>query len=174
MRASKHEDCSRCKRSGGIIISAGLWVVLLFSWGCERKNLRDDFATAYEFADILLPGATHHFTITGPRGMSVDIALDYDELEEAGDSVQLMVKGSDARTYVGEKVPGSGLPLAICGVSLEPRAGTRVKVRNLKLVRSVPFALRIERDPSHICNPHVTAPSLLLVEAEGSVFPPDN
>ncbi len=135
--------------------------------------MRDDFVTAYEHADILLPGATHYFTVTGPRGMSVDIALDYDVLGEAGNTVQLTVKGSDARRYVGERVPGSGLPLAICGVSLEPRAGTRVMVKNLKLVRSVPFALRIEREPSHICNPHETVPSLLLVESEGDVSPPD-
>lgn len=138
---------------------------VLFLFGCEKRSIQGDFGEPFEHTDLLLPGATHSFSVTGPRGMSVDIAVDYDAFKNAEDPVQLVVQGSDARSYVGARVAGSGLPQAICGVSLEPRAGIQVKVRNLKLLRSIPFALRIEREPSFICSPHLTSPSMFLVKS---------
>lgn len=139
----------------------------LGSTGCERMTVEGDFSRPYEHSGLLLPATTHFYTITGPRGLSVDIALDYDAFEETSKPVQLVVLSPDARQHVGVKVPGSGLPQAVCGISLEPRAGVVVKVQNLKLVRSLPFALRIERSPSPICAPYIKAPSMMLVELWG-------
>jgi hypothetical protein len=131
--------------------------------GCQKRSIQNDFKNPFEKEDLLMPAASYQYLLTGPRGTSVDIAVDYETNKDQKVPVQLTVESSDARRHFGVRVPGSGMRQAVCGVSLEPRAGVRVQVRNLQLLRSVPFAIRIERAPSPICSPQTTVPTMILV-----------
>ena len=134
---------------------------------CQRTTISDDFTSPYEQEDLVLPGATHVYTLTGPRGVAVDIAVDYDEEQGAKTPpLELVVQSPDAKRQVATRVRGSGMKRGVCGVVLEPRAGVTVQVQNKRLTRSVPFALRIERSPSPICSPYSTVPSMVLVQKE--------
>ncbi len=139
-------------------------LLALAAMGCERTVISDDFTSPYEEEDLVLPGATHVYTLTGPRGIAVDIAVDYDE--KSTPSLELVVQSPDSKRHIATKVHGSGMKRGVCGVVLEPRAGVTVQVQNRSLTRSVPFALRIERSPSPICSPYTTVPTMVLVQNE--------
>ena len=145
-----------------ILVAAGMVLMA----GCQNKAINNTFEDPFEREDLLLPAASYHYMLNAPRGTSVDIAVDYEAPEDKQTPVQLTVEASDARRHVGVRVPGSGMRQAVCGVALEPRGDVRVQVRNLKLLRSVPFAIRIERAPSPICSPQTTVPSMLLVKRD--------
>ncbi len=134
---------------------------------CQRTKISDDFRSPYEEEDMVLPGATHVYTLTGPRGVAVDIAVDYDEDKDAKTpALELVVQSPDSKRQVAVKVRGAGMKRGVCGVVLEPRAGITIQVQNKRLTKSVPFALRIERSPSPICSPYSTVPSMVLVQNE--------
>jgi hypothetical protein len=145
-------------------IQAIVWGVFLVSVsGCHQVNITDDFKRPYEAEELLLPAATHFYNLSGPRGVAVDIAIDFDE-SKLKSPPQLAVVSSEGPSQIGVRVPGSPMRRAVCGVPLDPEGGVRVVVQNQNLLRSIPFSLRIEQAPSLICSPQTAVPSMVLVQ----------
>jgi hypothetical protein len=127
---------------------------------CRRIAIADDFRSPYERESILMPQATRSYLLDGPPGVRVDIGLDFEEGAQRADRLKLAV-GKEGRQRMGARVPGSQLSRAVCGVVLT-HGGVPVQVENLNALRSAPFAIRIERSPSLMCQPHRVMPSSAL------------
>lgn len=133
------------------------------SWRHLRKRIAiaDDFRAPYERESILMPQASRSYVLAGPPGVRVDIGLDFEESEARADRMLLEVD-VDGEKRLGARVPGSQLSRSVCGVELTHN-GVPVQVQNLNALRSAPFALRIERSPSRMCQPRRVIPSSALV-----------
>lgn len=158
----KRANGSKGRKSPWMALLSLLTLTLLGWAGCLHIEVADDFTRPYENEDLLMPASSHIYTLSGPRGVAVDIAIDYEE--KARLAPQLTVGRVEGGMQVGVRVPGSLMRRAVCGVVLDPAGGVEVVVQNQNLFRSVPFSLRIERAPSLICTPHTTAPSMVLVQ----------
>ena len=128
--------------------------------GCRRIAIENDFRAPYEREGILMPHATSSFMLAGPPGVTVDIGIDFEESEHHTDRLKLTV-GTGRQRRLGAEVPGSQIRRAVCGVTLT-EGGVPVDVKNLNTLRSAPFSLRVERTPSHICQPKRVVPSSAL------------
>ena len=135
---------------------------------CRRMKIHDDFRSPYESEDLVPPASSRFYSVSAPTGVMVDIAVDYDQAPSTTPPVQLMVRGGNRRTRLANKVAGAGMKRAVCDVSIHAASAIDVQVENLKLTRSVPFSIRIERSPSPICHPYNTVPSMMLVRNESA------
>ena len=149
------------KSLGNILFALAVGGLACLTGGCQRINISDDFQAPYERESILMPQASRTYVLAGPPGVRVDIGLDFEESEDRSDRLTLQVGEAGAKR-LGARVPGSQLSRAVCGVTLTHN-GVPVNVQNLNALRSAPFALRIERSPSRMCQPRRVVPSSALV-----------
>ncbi|MCD6498681.1 MAG: hypothetical protein J7M25_10330 [Deltaproteobacteria bacterium] len=156
------------RRSVLLIVVAG---AVLQVQACRRLKIHDDFRSPYEAEDLVPPASSRFYSVSAPTGVMVDIAVDYDQAPSATPPVQLMVRSGHRRPRLADKVAGGAMKRAVCGVSIGAASSIDVQVQNLKLTRSVPFSIRIERSPSPICQPYNTVPSMVLVRNESAPVP---